>query len=193
MSSRVTLLAGLTLLASLSAFAPGTGAQQAPHEHGVVHLDIAVEGKGFTVAMESPLDNFLGFEHAPRDAGQEKSVRAMAARLRAAETLFAANRTAGCKLLSVSLESAVLSPALLGEESGARSAGNPSHEENGHEGHADLDGSFAFSCQSPGALRAIDVMLFDAFERIRRIEAQVITPKGQGKRVLTRAARQVAW
>lgn len=193
MSSRVTLLAGLTLLASLSTFAPGTAAQEPPHEHGVVHLDIAVEGKGFTVALESPLDNFLGFEHAPRDAAQEKSVRAMATRLRAADALFIANRAAGCKLLSVRLESAVLSLSLLGEESDSKSVRNAPREENGHEGHADLDGSFAFSCESPGALRSIDVMLFDAFERIRRVEAQVITPKGQGKRTLTPAARQVAW
>jgi len=36
-------------------------------------LSIAVEGAGFTVQLESPLDNLVGFEHAPRNKQQEQA------------------------------------------------------------------------------------------------------------------------
>jgi hypothetical protein len=168
-------------------------AQEPAHEHGVLHLDVAVEGKGYTVALESPLDNLLGFEHAPRDATQEESVRGMASRLRAADAIFVANRAAGCKLLSVRLESAALPSALLGGGPGSAPAKDASQTEAAPVGHADLDGAFSFACGNPAALNAIDVMLFDAFARIRRIEVQLVTPKGQGKRTLTAEARRIVW
>jgi hypothetical protein len=192
MTSRVALL-GLAALAGVAGFTLDVAAQEPAHEHGVVHLDVAVEGKGYTVDLESPLDNFLGFEHAPRDEREKQAVRAMAARLRAADNVFAANRAAGCKTLSVSLQSAVLAPALLGEAVQPRPPKDPPHGEEAHAGHADLDGAFEFACAHPDALRTIDVALFDRFERIHRIEVQLVTPKGQGKRTLTPGARQIAW
>jgi Protein of unknown function (DUF2796) len=191
MTSRVTLL-GLAALASLSTLSLSAAAQEPAHVHGVVHLDVAVEGKGYTIDLDSPLDNFLGFEHAPRDERENQAVRAMAARLRAADA-FAADRAAGCKPVKVSLHSAVLSPALLGESSESKPAKTSDHEEQAHPGHADIEGTFEYACTNPGALRTIEVALFAAFERIHRVEVQLVTPKGQGKRTLTPSARQIAW
>ena len=37
----------------------------------------------------------------------------------------------------------------------------------------------------------IDVMLFDAFPRLKRIHIQAVTPRGQFKRTLVAAARRV--
>ena len=193
MSSCFTVLVGIATLAGLSILSPGVVAQEPAHEHGVVHLDIAVEGRGYTVILDSPLANFLGFEHAPRDEREKQAVRAMAARLRAADALFAANRAAGCKLRNVTLQSAVLPPALLGEAAKSKPAKDASHDEETHAGHADIDGSFEFMCASPDALRTIDLSLFEGFERIHRVEAQLVTPQGQGKRTLTRTARQISW
>jgi Protein of unknown function (DUF2796) len=191
MTSRVTML-GLTALAGLSLLSLDIAAQEPAHVHGVLHLDVAVEGKGYTVDLDSPLDNFLGFEHAPRDERENQAVRAMAARLRGADVIFAANRAAGCKAVSVSLQSAVITPALLGEAAESKPAKGTAHEE-AHAGHADIDGSFEYACTNPGALHTIDVGLFDGFQRIHRIDVQLVTPKGQGKRTLTGTARQIAW
>lgn len=190
--SRVALL-GLAALTGLSTLSLAAAAQEPAHVHGVVHLDVAVEGKGYVVNLESPLDNFLGFEHAPGNEREKQAVRAMAARLRAADNVFAANRAAGCKALSVRLQSAALAPALLGEAVTPALPKDAPHGEEAHAGHADLDGAFEFACANPDALRTIDVVLFDGFEGIHRIEVQFVTPKGQGKRTLTPGARQIAW
>jgi hypothetical protein len=39
---------------------------QQPHSHGRLALEVAVDPQTITLTMEAPLDNFLGFERAPR-------------------------------------------------------------------------------------------------------------------------------
>ena len=35
------------------------------HVHGVARIDLAVDGDQLTLSLEMPLDNLVGFEHAP--------------------------------------------------------------------------------------------------------------------------------
>ena len=88
------------------------------HEHGAVNLNVAVEAGRITLQMESPLENLLGFERAPRTDAERKSATAMVARLKA-------------------------------------------------------------------------VAFFDAFQRMKRIEVQVVTAKGQFKRTLRDPMRRI--
>ena len=81
---------------------------QHAHVHGKVELGIAVDGPSVTTEMESPLDNLLGFERAPRTDVEKNAVEQMVARLRAADQLFQVDPAAGCKLGPVQLESAAL-------------------------------------------------------------------------------------
>jgi hypothetical protein len=82
--------------------------QQHAHSHGRLALEVAVDAQAITLTMEAPLDNFLGFERAPRTAAERKSVAAMVERLKAADTLFIPDPRAECRLSKVALESAVL-------------------------------------------------------------------------------------
>ena len=154
-------------------------AQGQAHQHGVLKLDIVVEARKLTLQMESPLNNLVGFERAPRSDAERQRVDAALAKLKAAPGLFAIDPAAQCRLANVELTSAVLK---LG----------PSQPASANEEHADIDASFEFECQDATRAAFVDVGLFDAFAEMKQIEVQAATPKGQLKRTLKRPARRVA-
>jgi len=154
-------------------------AQGKAHQHGTLELDIAVEARKLTLQMESPLDNLVGFERAPRNDAERKRVDAALATLKAAQALFTIDPAAQCTLANVALTSAVLKlgtpqPASVNDE------------------HADIDASFEFECQDAAKAAFVDVGLFQAFAGMKQIDVQVATPKGQFKRTLKRPARRIA-
>ena len=154
-------------------------AQGHAHQHGMLKLDIAVEARKLSLQMQSPLDNLVGFERAPRNDAERKRVDAALAKLEAGQALFTIDPAAQCKLAKVQLNSAVLklgAPAPPGK----------------HSEHADIDAVFEFDCQDTARAAFVDVGLFDAFPGMKRIEVQVATPTAQHKRTLERPARRVA-
>lgn len=164
------------------ALALGTGAAAAwaggkAHEHGALKLDVAIDGSRLTIAMQTPLDNLLGFERAPRTDAERKAAADLLARLRSPDPgapLFAANAAAQCTLGKVEVSAPVLEP-------GAKAAAS--------DGHADLDATYEFGCARPEELRTLDVGMFDAYRRAKRIDVQMAGPKGQSKATLRRPAR----
>jgi hypothetical protein len=175
----------LALLATASTLTLPVLAQQHAHTHGRLSMDVAVDAQTLTLTIESPLDGFLGFERAPRNDAERKRVSNMVARLNAADQLFQPDPAAACTLSNVTLNSAVLG---LGD---AKKAGDPGHGHDGQPGHAhakdehaDIDIDIVFHCAQAAQAGYIDVKLFDAFQRIRTIDAQVAAPQGQFKRTL---------
>ena len=151
------------------------GAAGKAHVHGIAKLDIAVETTRLTVQMESPLDNLLGFERAPRTDAERRQADALVARLKAADAMFRIDPAAQCTLAHVELASAALQ---LG------------HPDPSEEGHADIDASFEFNCTDATKAAYVDVGLFAA-SRMQQIEVQVATPRGQFKRDLKRPAYRI--
>ncbi|KQX39568.1 metal ABC transporter substrate-binding protein [Variovorax sp. Root434] len=168
---------GLAIAAALFAAAPFLTAQaqqQHAHVHGQLKLDVAVDGPTVVIDMESPLDNIVGFERAPRTDAEKKLVEEAVAQLRAADKLFIVDPAANCKLGPVDLRS------------GALGLGNPDPAEP--VGHADLDATFSFNCTNATAAKFIDLNLFGAFKGLRQIDSQIATAQGQFKRQLKRPA-----
>jgi hypothetical protein len=172
--------------------APGIGAAHSPgaHVHGLATLDVVVDGANLDITLESPLDNLLGFEHAPKNEKQTQAVRAMARTLKQAQGVFIPTPAAHCSLVSVRLASSALEPALLGEAKAPASAADAPVEE---AGHADLDADFHFTCAQPAELKGMEVGLMKAFAGLRKINAQIAGPRGQSAAVLTPAQRVVKW
>jgi hypothetical protein len=167
------LALGAALCIAASAQAAGHA-----HEHGVVKLDIAIDAGTVTVQMQTPLDNLIGFERAPRNDAERKKADAAVARLKAADSLFRIDPAAGCTLGKVELVSA---PLKLGaSEPGAAD-----------DGHADLDADFTFTCRNAAGAAFIDLALFNAFAGMQRIEVQIAAPQGQFKRTLQRPASRI--
>ena len=175
--TRLRRTTGLAIAAALFAAAPFLSAQaqqQHAHVHGQLKLDVAVDGPTVVIDMESPLDNIVGFERAPKTDAEKKTVEDAVAQLRAADKLFVVDPAANCKLGPVDLRS------------GALGLGNPDPAEP--VGHADLDATFSFNCTNAAAAKFIDVNLFGAFKGLRQIESQIATAQGQFKRQLKRPA-----
>jgi hypothetical protein len=173
---------GFTLACVFFAATPLAQAQQRAHVHGQVKLDVAIDGPAIVIAMASPLDNFVGFEHVPKTDAEKKAAEALVAQLRAADQMFKIDPAANCKLGPIALQSTALGLGKAEAGSGAAA-----------EGHADLDGTFAFNCTNAAAAKFIDVSLFTAFKGIRQVDAQIVSREGQFKRTLKRPNARLAW
>jgi len=152
---------------------------QTPHQHGVVHLDVAVDPTRITIQLSSPLDNLLGFERAPRTDAERQGVASMVATLRASSRLFAIDPAAGCKPGAVQLDSASLQ------------LGKPDPAEQ-QAGHADLDARFEFDCTDAGRAGFVDTTLLASFAGIQRIAVQIASNRGQRQAALTRPMSRIA-
>jgi len=141
------------------------------HVHGLAKMDIAVEAKTITVNLNTPLDNLVGFERAPRTDGERQRAAEAVARLRAGDALFRFDAAAGCKLSHVELTSAALK---LGKSEGAAK-----------DDHADLAAEWQFDCVDASRAAYVDVGLF-AFNPLKRVQVQLALPKAQFKRELKR-------
>ena len=162
----------LLLAAPLGAVAHGS-----EHEHGVAKLDIAVDAKQIVVQFESPLDNLVGFERAPRTDAERQRADEAVARLKDGDKLFQFDPAAGCKLMRTNLDSP---PLGLGSNS------PPAKGD-----HADLFGSWEFSCADAAKAAYVDVGLF-AFKQLKRVQVQLALPKTQAKSELKRPKARIS-
>lgn len=178
------LLLGLLLGLAL----PAAAAEHGAHEHGSARLDVVVDGATLVIALDSPLANLLGFEHAPRNDRQRAAVDQLAAALQAAEA-FKPNPEAGCTLAGVSIDHPFKEMA---KSPGAPAKG-PSSGEKSAAGHADAEASWTFSCASPKALRQVDVGLFERFTGLRSLKVQLAGPRGQTAATLSRQQHVLGW
>lgn len=148
------------------------------HAHGAAKLDVGVEATRITFQLETPLDNLVGFERAPRTSAERQRVDAAVAKLRAPDQLFKLDPAAQCRLDKVNLQSTALG------------LGQPDPKEAA-DGHADLDASFEFSCTDATKARFVDLGLFD-FSRLQRLQAQVATPRQQFKQDMKRPGTRLS-
>ena len=184
----------LSFLVACMALAASAAHAGKAHEHGVVRLDVSVEGSRLTIDMVAALDNWLGFERAPRTDAERKAAAEVLARLRNPQQgtpLFVPDAVAQCQLVKAEVSAPVLEP---GAKPAAKSATAPASPPAAHKSggeHADLEASYTFQCAQSTPLRTLDLGLFDAYKRIQRIHVQVAGPKGQSKVTLRRPARSI--
>jgi hypothetical protein len=157
------------------------------HVHGTAGLTVAIDDRALVLHLESPLDNLVGFERAPKSDEERDKVRRAARQLREAGRLFQPTPEAGCRLDETVLSSPVLDAFLLGEP-----ARNEVHGHHRH-GHAEIFVEWRFACAHPERLRSLQVELFKVFPDIRRIRVQVAGPRGQSGATLTPTARKLSW
>jgi hypothetical protein len=163
----------LLLAAPLAALAQGSA-----HQHGMAKLDIAVDARQIVVQFETPLDNLVGFERAPRTDSERKRTDEAVARLKDGDKLFQFDPAAGCKQARVSLDSPP-----LGLSTGSSAAAAKGE-------HADLVASWEFSCADATKAAHVDVGLF-AFKQLKRVQVQLALPKTQAKSELKRPKTRI--
>ena len=197
---------------------PACAYGEGPHVHGVAILEIAIDDGLVQINLNSPLDNLLGFEHAPRNEGERQAVKSMASKLYQADSLFNFTPAARCQLESAELKSPLLPmellmpdsisdktlgggvrkkpgrPQALSPASSATTASSPAASSGEHaDGHAELEGTWSFRCAVPQALQSVDVRLFEVFPGIRRLDTAIAGPKGQSGAKLSPAFPSLKW
>lgn len=180
------------LLCAATAVAQHNHAPHAPHAHGVAELRVAIEGAVVEIEFSSPLDNLVGFEHAPRTAQQRAALASATTALNDFERVFALPAAAGCVLITTALEH----PFAAGHD---RRAEHPQHDEHhgGHDdqhtdGHAELRVTYSLRCATPAALDRLQIRLFEHFPRTRQIRAERMSPRGQSAATLSAQQRTLA-
>ena len=181
MKANVFRLLGLCLVAGCAeALAHG------PHVHGTGELHVAVENNKVDVEFHSPLDNLLGFEHAPKTAQQRAAVKAMTAKLNKPEALFRLPQAASCTADPARIDSPFDSAAAKPSKSV-----KPAHKEDDDDEHADLTATFSFVCTNIAELDSIEIAIFDAFPGTKTIKAEIVGARGQSAATLSPKRRVI--
>jgi hypothetical protein len=168
----MTRLLHLATLVLLGALAQAAAAQGHAHEHGLVRLDVAIDGPLLSLQLEAPLDSLVGFEHRPRTPAQRAAADAAIERLKQGAALWRPDAAAQCRLAESRLQAEALQHSDTAPQAG----------------HADLDALYVFRCAAPAQLNALQHGLFEAFPRIQRLQVQVAGPQGQFRQTLRRPA-----
>lgn len=167
------LLAAAMALASTVSLAQSHKA----HVHGVMALDIALEGPVLQVQLVSPQDSVIGHERRPKPGIETTAAAAVLSLLRDAPRWLKPDPAAGCTPGPVTLQ-----PGKL------QGAPKPGEKDTGH---ADVEASVQWRCKTPAALKGVDVLLFDAFHRVNRIDVQVAGGSGPARQTLRKGNRRV--
>ncbi len=174
----LSLSAGL--LASLAVSSVHAHGGQA-HVHGTAILQVVVEGSDVEIALQSPLDNLVGFEHAPRTDAQRKAMQAMTDQFQNPLSLFVPNAEAGCTAQPSELHLPFDSEAQGGRDS------------HSHENHAEMEAVLRFQCANSAALKGVEVLLFGRFPGLHSLDVQVVSPRGQAAARLTPKQPRLQW
>lgn len=171
------------------------------HEHGVARLDIGVEAGRITLNLEVPLEDLVGFERAPRTDAERAAVAAALARLQDADKAVRVDGSAGCGAAKVSLvapawgisatTSATAAPVEGAASAPKAASGAGAPGPLAREAHGDLEATYEFRCSNAPRAGHVELGLFEAFARLRRVEVQAVTPRGQMKVVLRRPQARV--
>jgi hypothetical protein len=161
-----------------------------PHVHGAAKLEVAVDGKNVTLALLSPLDSVVGFEHAPRTEKQKTVARNALEQLRKADALFTLTPEARCAETSVNVDA----PTLSTQQASGKKPSEHKHGDHETESeHAELSAEYSFTCEQPDSLRGLEVKLFDNFSKLRRLDVEVVSLRGQTAAKLSPSKRRMAW
>lgn len=165
----------LTLMAVLQAIAISSTAHEA-HVHGSATVLLAQDGNKLTLEFDSPLDNLLDFEHAPRTDKQKQAAKALLDLMQKPDTLLKLNAEADCQLAAVKVVAPVLQAITTGKDE-----------------HANLHAEYEYACTKVAALKSLQLSLFDAFPAIHKVDAQMAGARGQVAAMLTPKQRTLTW
>jgi len=190
------------------------------HEHGVAHLNAAVEGTDLHLEFTSPAANIVGFEHEPRTPAQKEGVRNAIEKLKDGSKLFIPSPEAQCRLSKYSVKTDIEHDADHDEdadhekeyrhEKDAHHEKERENEEDAHHGkgedddqghheapedeharHSEFHSEYRFVCRNPAKLSQLDVMLIQAFPGIEHIQVQLLTETKQSAQELTARSHRI--
>ncbi|EGR9013268.1 DUF2796 domain-containing protein [Vibrio parahaemolyticus] len=167
--------------------------QHSAHVHGHVEFNIAQDGSDLLLEITAPGADVVGFEHAPENAEQEKTLQHAVATLEDSNALFAINPQAQCEIEEVHVEHSL----------GGQHEEHEPHDHEGHEGHEGHDHSehsdhgeftvqYRFHCAQVGELSHIQTDWFNQFPSTESVNVNLFTDTTQSATSLTKSNTQIA-
>lgn len=141
---------------------------QGKHVHGIVTLNLALEGGLLSAQLETPAIHVLGFENVPKTPEQKSATAAADTWLQSGKNILAVPRNAGCRLEKVNYQAPKLGP-----------------------GHADYRARFDFRCSNPAALAWTEFSALDKLKEVEKVEVNLITASAQRQITLQGGARRI--
>ena len=143
----------------------GTSAGLGAHEHGSAELLVAVAGSDVVIDLVSPAFNIIGFEYEPASDDDIAQAETQIDRLRATG-IIEINAEAGCEQV-----------------------GDLMIEQEYDGSHAEITGSWFFSCDAADQITRLDATeLFAEFPNLEDVDAQWVSDSGQSAAELSPAS-----
>ncbi|HCG8610124.1 zinc uptake protein ZrgA [Vibrio parahaemolyticus] len=185
--------------------------QHSAHVHGHVEFNIAQDGSDLLLEITAPGADVVGFEHAPENAEQEKTLQHAVATLEDSNALFAINPQAQCEIEEVHVEHSLGGQHEEHEHHDHEGHDHDEHahhdhdkhEHDGHEGHEGHDHSehsdhgeftvqYRFHCAQVGELSRIQTDWFNQFPSTESVNVNLFTDTTQSATSLTKSNTQIA-
>ncbi|EIA1556531.1 DUF2796 domain-containing protein [Vibrio parahaemolyticus] len=180
--------------------------QHSAHVHGHVEFNIAQDGSDLLLEITAPGADVVGFEHAPENAEQEKTLQHAVATLEDSNALFAINPQAQCEIEEVHVEHTLRGQHEEHEHhdhEGHDHDEHAHHDHDGHEGHEGHDHSehsdhgeftvqYRFHCAQVGELSHIQTDWFNQFPSTESVNVNLFTDTTQSATSLTKSNTQIA-
>ncbi|EGQ9886169.1 TPA: DUF2796 domain-containing protein [Vibrio parahaemolyticus] len=182
--------------------------QHSAHVHGHVEFNIAQDGSDLLLEITAPGADVVGFEHAPENAEQEKTLQHAVATLEDSNALFAINPQAQCEIEEVHVEHTLGGQH---EEHDHHDHEGHDHDEHAHhdhdkhdhdshEGHDHSEHSdhgeftvqYRFHCAQVGELSRIQTDWFNQFPSTESVNVNLFTDTTQSAISLTKSNTQIA-
>jgi hypothetical protein len=159
-------------------------------------MNLAIDGAELYLELRSPAANLVGFEHPPGNAEERGLIERAQGLLETPTQLFSLPADAGCRLTGADIEMPWPAEDTQPAESPSADGAAHQHDEHDHhadhdEEHADIHADYRFICDSPAALDRVEVLMFDVFPMILRLEVQTVTPAGQAASELSPDQRRL--
>ncbi|HHK8499785.1 zinc uptake protein ZrgA [Vibrio parahaemolyticus] len=177
--------------------------QHSAHVHGHVEFNIAQDGSDLLLEITAPGADVVGFEHAPENAEQEKTLQHAVATLEDSNALFAINPQAQCEIEEVHVEHSLGGQHEEHEHhdhEGHDHDEHAHHDHDGHEGHDHSEHSdhgeftvqYRFHCTQVGELSHIQTDWFNQFPSTESVNVNLFTDTTQSATSLTKSNTQIA-
>ncbi len=142
------------------------------HEHGVTEMNVALDDDLLYVELEAPAMNFVGFEHPPRTAEQNKAIAETLTALKNPPAIFSVAAAANCTTLEANAKHLLDADDETGHSDHEE---HDDHEEhNDSADHSEFVANYRLRCTRPEELRSIRIELFDAFPLTTEVETSFI-------------------
>ncbi|EJG1873075.1 DUF2796 domain-containing protein [Vibrio parahaemolyticus] len=166
--------------------------QHSAHVHGHVEFNIAQDGSDLLLEITAPGADVVGFEHAPENAEQEKTLQHAVATLEDSNALFAINPQAQCEIEEVHVEHSLGGQHEEHEHHDHEGHDHDEHDHSEHSDHGEFTVQYRFHCAQVGELSHIQTDWFNQFPSTESVNVNLFTDTTQSATSLTKSNTQIA-